>query len=56
MATDSNLPFLVKYQHPVYYQRTSTIYAIDLTTAQAYAAATVAGTAWTVFSVEPYSA
>jgi hypothetical protein len=47
-------PYLAWFKHPVYPQRSVLINAVDLPTAQTVATAQVAGTLWTVVSVELY--
>lgn len=49
------LSYLVRFDHPVRYQRTAIIKANALADAQAFAAASVKNTLWIVHSVTPYT-
>jgi len=47
--------YLATLAHPIYPQRSRIIYAPDLATAQAYAAAAIKGTLWAIVSVALFS-
>lgn len=49
------LSYLVRYNHPMRYQRVAMIKANSLADAQGFAAASVKNTLWIVHSVTPYT-
>lgn len=55
MSTPPPLSYIVRLSHPIYYQDVRLVKANSTADAQAIAAAMVAGTAWTVASVTPYT-
>ena len=49
------LSYLVRYDHPMRYQRVAMIKANSLADAQEFAAASIKNTLWIVHSVTPYT-